>query len=83
MKKEQLDYVLVPLGLAVMAGYHAWLLIRIRRRPATTVIGVNAINRRIWVRHVMEVGDPFLPPVRHCLVKYTSYHALLNFGSYA
>ncbi|XP_062196420.1 uncharacterized protein LOC133899447 [Phragmites australis] len=56
MKKEELDYVLVPLGLVVMAGYHAWLLLRIRRRPATTVIGVNAINRRIWVRHVME--DP-------------------------
>ncbi|GJN39653.1 hypothetical protein PR202_gb28785 [Eleusine coracana subsp. coracana] len=56
MKTEDLDYVLVPLGLAVMAGYHAWLLLRVRRRPATTVIGVNAINRRIWVRHVME--DP-------------------------
>ncbi|CAO2186984.1 unnamed protein product [Urochloa humidicola] len=54
MKKEELDYVLVPLGLAVMAGYHAWLFHRIRRRPATTVIGVNAINRRIWVRHIME-----------------------------
>ncbi|CAO2210123.1 unnamed protein product [Urochloa humidicola] len=54
MKKEDLDFVLVPLGLAVMAGYHAWLLHRIRRRPETTVIGVNAINRRIWVRHVME-----------------------------
>lgn len=56
MKKEELDYVLVPLGLAVMAGYHAWLLLRVRRHPATTVIGVNAINRRIWVRHIMEVG---------------------------
>ncbi|KAJ1267304.1 hypothetical protein BS78_07G046000 [Paspalum vaginatum] len=54
MKKEELDYLLVPLGLAVMAGYHAWLLLRVRRQPATTVIGVNAINRRIWVRHVME-----------------------------
>ncbi|WVZ95040.1 hypothetical protein U9M48_040846 [Paspalum notatum var. saurae] len=54
MKKEELDFVLVPLGLAVMAGYHAWLLLRVRRQPATTVIGVNAINRRIWVRHVME-----------------------------
>jgi hypothetical protein len=55
MKKEDLDYVLVPLGLAAMAGYHAWLLFQVRRRPTTTVIGVNAINRRIWVRHVMEV----------------------------
>ena len=55
MGKEALDYVLVPLGLALMVGYHAWLLLRIRRRPATTVIGVNSINRRIWVRHIMEV----------------------------
>ncbi|KAM0841808.1 hypothetical protein ACQ4PT_058770 [Festuca glaucescens] len=54
MGKEALDYVLVPLGLALMVGYHAWLLLRIRRRPATTVIGVNSINRRIWVRHIME-----------------------------
>uniref|UniRef100_A0A0E0EHZ8 DUF599 domain-containing protein n=1 Tax=Oryza meridionalis TaxID=40149 RepID=A0A0E0EHZ8_9ORYZ len=52
--KKQLDYVLVPLGMAVMVAYHLWLLLRIRRRPATTVIGINAINRRIWVRHVME-----------------------------
>jgi uncharacterized membrane protein len=52
----QLDYVLVPLGLALMVGYHIWLLLRIRRRPETTVIGINAINRRIWVRHIME--DP-------------------------
>ncbi|RLN05434.1 uncharacterized protein C2845_PM13G03330 [Panicum miliaceum] len=50
----QLDYVLVLLGLAVMLGYHLWLLLRIRRRPETTVIGINAINRRIWVRHIME-----------------------------
>ncbi|XP_066350877.1 uncharacterized protein [Miscanthus floridulus] len=52
----QLDYVLVPLGLALMVGYHIWLLLRIRRRPETTVIGINAINRCIWVRHIME--DP-------------------------
>ncbi|KAF8670002.1 hypothetical protein HU200_051188 [Digitaria exilis] len=51
---SQLDYVLVPLGLAVMLGYHLWLLLRIRRRPETTVIGINASNRRIWVRHIME-----------------------------
>jgi hypothetical protein len=61
MGKEALDYVLVPLGLALMVGYHAWLLLRIRRRPTTTVIGVNSINRRIWVRHIMEV----CPPVTH------------------
>nr|CAB3482171.1 unnamed protein product [Digitaria exilis] len=54
LSSSQLDYVLVPLGLAVMLGYHLWLLLRIRRRPETTVIGINAINRRIWVRHIME-----------------------------
>lgn len=64
LKKEELDYVLVPLGLAVMAVYHAWLLLRVRRRPATTVIGVNAINRRIWVRHVMEVGSISSPSIQ-------------------
>ncbi|GJN39648.1 hypothetical protein PR202_gb28780 [Eleusine coracana subsp. coracana] len=56
MDSSQLDFVLVPVGLAVMLGYHLWLLLRIRRRPETTVIGINAINRRIWVRHIME--DP-------------------------
>ncbi|GJN12423.1 hypothetical protein PR202_ga30699 [Eleusine coracana subsp. coracana] len=56
MDSSQLDLVLVPVGLAVMLGYHLWLLLRIRRRPETTVIGINAINRRIWVRHIME--DP-------------------------
>ncbi|CAM0912894.1 unnamed protein product [Alopecurus aequalis] len=56
MDINRLDFVLVPLGLVVMVGYHLWLLLRIRRLPATTVIGINAINRRIWVRHIME--DP-------------------------
>ncbi|CAM0911253.1 unnamed protein product [Alopecurus aequalis] len=54
MESKRLDRVLVPLGLAVMVGYHFWLLLRIRRHPATTIIGINAINRRIWVRHIME-----------------------------
>uniref|UniRef100_J3MQF5 Uncharacterized protein n=1 Tax=Oryza brachyantha TaxID=4533 RepID=J3MQF5_ORYBR len=70
MRKEELDYVLVPLGLALMVAYHAWLLHRIRRRPATTVVGANAINRRIWVRHIMELA----------VVDYVT--ATLNRGSY-
>ncbi|OAY71236.1 hypothetical protein ACMD2_08144 [Ananas comosus] len=56
MKKEELDFVLVPIGLAAMAGYHLWLLRRVLRRPTTTVIGINSINRRIWVQTMME--DP-------------------------
>ncbi|KAH6756295.1 TRP-like ion channel protein of unknown function [Perilla frutescens var. hirtella] len=53
-KKELLDYVLVPLGILVMVAYHLWLLRQIIRRPATTVIGINAVNRRLWVRAMME-----------------------------
>lgn len=56
MEKEILDYVLVPLGILVMVAYHIWLLRQIICRPATTVIGINAINRRLWVRAMMEVS---------------------------
>ncbi|CAA0813086.1 Protein of unknown function- DUF599 [Striga hermonthica] len=54
MGKDILDYVLVPAGLAVMIAYHLWLLRQIIRRPSTTVLGVNAVNRRLWVRAMME-----------------------------
>ncbi|EEF42768.1 uncharacterized protein LOC8262255 [Ricinus communis] len=56
MEKEIIDYTLVPLGLAVMVAYHSWLLYRILNKPSKTVIGVNTINRRFWVRAMME--DP-------------------------
>ncbi|VFQ72594.1 unnamed protein product [Cuscuta campestris] len=54
MEKQILDYVLVPLGLLAMVAYHLWLLAQIRNNPNRTVIGVNAINRRLWVRAMME-----------------------------
>ncbi|XP_019200543.1 PREDICTED: uncharacterized protein LOC109194109 [Ipomoea nil] len=54
MEKRVLDYVLVPSGLLVMVSYHLWLLWQIRNNPNRTVIGVNAINRRFWVRAMME-----------------------------
>ncbi|PON71920.1 hypothetical protein PanWU01x14_067620 [Parasponia andersonii] len=54
MEKRVLDYILVPLGLLAMVGYHAWLLYRIMKHPTKTVIGINAINRRFWVRAMME-----------------------------
>ncbi|KZV44510.1 hypothetical protein F511_24259 [Dorcoceras hygrometricum] len=56
MEEQILDYVLVPLGLILMVSYHMWLLRQIISRPATTVVGMNAINRRFWVRAMME--DP-------------------------
>ncbi|KAI3912237.1 hypothetical protein MKW98_012048 [Papaver atlanticum] len=54
MKREILDYTLVPLGFGLMVSYHVWLLYRIITQPTKTVIGVNAINRRIWVKTMME-----------------------------
>ncbi|KAI7736585.1 hypothetical protein M8C21_028064 [Ambrosia artemisiifolia] len=54
MEEHDLDFVLVPAGLLVMAVYHGWLLYQIRRKPARTVVGMNAINRRFWVSSMME-----------------------------
>lgn len=54
MKKEDLDFILVPSGLLIMVFYHVWLVYRILRHPAKTVIGINAMNRRIWVQNIME-----------------------------
>ncbi|KAJ4832477.1 hypothetical protein Tsubulata_000018 [Turnera subulata] len=54
MERQLLDYTLVPLGLLMMVGYHVWLLYRILKHPAKTIIGVNAINRRYWVKAMME-----------------------------
>ncbi|GAA0168967.1 hypothetical protein LIER_23551 [Lithospermum erythrorhizon] len=54
MEKQILDCVLVPLGLVVMIFYHIWLLHQIYNDPTRTVVGINAINRRLWVRAMME-----------------------------
>ncbi|XP_058085396.1 uncharacterized protein LOC131232897 [Magnolia sinica] len=54
MKKEDLDLVLIPLGLSLMVAYHVWLFHRVLTRPTETVMGLNAINRRIWVQTMME-----------------------------
>ncbi|XP_057464899.1 uncharacterized protein LOC130754679 [Actinidia eriantha] len=56
MEEKQLDYVLVPLGLAVFGIYHVWLLFSILRNPTTTVVGLNSQSRRQWVFSMMT--DP-------------------------
>lgn len=56
MEKKVLDYVLVPSGLFVMVAYHIWLLYQILKHPNRTVIGINAVIRRFWVRAMMEVN---------------------------
>lgn len=55
MERKCLDMVLVPMGLALMLGYHVWLFYRVMKHPAKTLIGTNAVSRWIWVRAMMEV----------------------------
>ncbi|KAA8533512.1 hypothetical protein F0562_031054 [Nyssa sinensis] len=54
MEKRLLDYILVPAGLLIMVAYHIWLLYQILKNPTRTIVGINAINRRFWVRAMME-----------------------------
>ncbi|KAK1372012.1 Poly(A) polymerase 1 [Heracleum sosnowskyi] len=56
MKERELDYILVPLGIAVLCVYHVWLLFTIKRRPTRTVIGINAQSRHQWAFSMMS--DP-------------------------
>ncbi|CAN6445927.1 unnamed protein product [Victoria cruziana] len=54
MDDDGLDFVLVPLGLGLMVAYHIWLAYRVVVHPKHTVIGINAINRQLWVKTMME-----------------------------
>ncbi|XP_047972563.1 uncharacterized protein LOC125215243 [Salvia hispanica] len=56
MEEKQLDYVLVPLGMAMFLGYHLWLLFTIIRNPTRTVIGINSQSRHKWLFCLMS--DP-------------------------
>jgi len=47
---------MVPAGLILLSSYHAWLLYRIIRHPTTTVVGLNALNREVWVDTMMADG---------------------------
>ncbi|KAE8710679.1 Poly(A) polymerase 1 isoform 1 [Hibiscus syriacus] len=56
MEEDKLDLVLVPLGLLLLALYHAWLLRTVLKHPTGTVIGLNAESRHKWVFSMMS--DP-------------------------
>ncbi|KAE9465228.1 hypothetical protein C3L33_02876, partial [Rhododendron williamsianum] len=53
---DNLDYVLVPVGIGLLGIYHVWLILTIRRNPTRTVIGLNAESRRQWVFSIMDVS---------------------------
>jgi hypothetical protein len=56
MKIEELDYVMVPVGMMVLLSYHAWLLYTIICHPSRTVIGLNAQTRYQWILFMMSVS---------------------------
>ncbi|OVA00012.1 Protein of unknown function DUF599 [Macleaya cordata] len=57
LQKEYLDVILVPCGLALMFGYHLFLLYRIIRYPHTTVIGYENHNKKAWVERMMQADS--------------------------
>lgn len=88
MERKYLDLVLVPMGLALMLGYHVWLCYRIVKHPTKTLIGTNSISRWIWVRTMMEVCAcpstfSFIhDPSFACILKWDSSTSHVWFGFY-
>ncbi|XP_010919292.1 uncharacterized protein [Elaeis guineensis] len=55
LDRGSIDLVLVPSGLAILFGYHLFLLYRILRFPHTTVIGYENHNKRAWVERMLQM----------------------------
>ncbi|KAH8975462.1 hypothetical protein BDL97_01G158900 [Sphagnum fallax] len=51
-----MDRFLVPLGMAILTSYHLHLWYRVRHHPEKTIVGVNHLNRRVWVQNIMTDG---------------------------
>ncbi|KAJ4976187.1 hypothetical protein NE237_001293 [Protea cynaroides] len=58
IQKENLDIVLVPIGLIIMISYHLFLLYRILTAAHTTIIGYENHNKMAWVERMMLLADP-------------------------
>ncbi|KAF6141766.1 hypothetical protein GIB67_027944 [Kingdonia uniflora] len=56
-RKSYLDLILVPLGLMSTIVYHIWLWNKVRTQPLSTIIGTNAVGRRLWVSAMMKDND--------------------------
>ncbi|KAF9617551.1 hypothetical protein IFM89_037363 [Coptis chinensis] len=57
IRKSYLDLILVPLAFMIIISYHVWLWHKVRTQPLTTIIGTNAIGRRLWVSSMMKDND--------------------------
>ncbi|XP_058113516.1 uncharacterized protein LOC131256609 [Magnolia sinica] len=56
-RKSYLDLMLVPCGLLLSILYHGWLWHKVRTQPKSTIIGINAAGRRLWVLAIMKDND--------------------------
>jgi hypothetical protein len=81
MKIEELDYVMVPVGMMVLLSYHAWLLYTIICHPSRTVIGLNAQTRYQWILFMMSVST-LSHSLSLCFPVFVSWHltVLLDFN---
>ncbi|GAB2233548.1 hypothetical protein Droror1_Dr00002774 [Drosera rotundifolia] len=52
-----LDLLLVPSGILIMFGYHAWLWHTVRTRPLATIMGINSSGRCNWVASIMRDNE--------------------------
>lgn len=50
----QLDIGAFILSVVLVAGYHVFLIAKVRKNPFYTVHSANVIARRSWVEHVMS-----------------------------
>ncbi|CAL5439751.1 unnamed protein product [Camellia sinensis] len=56
-KKCYLDVILVPMGFVMTIGYHVWLWHMVRTQPHVTIIGTNAMGRRLWVSSIIKDNE--------------------------
>lgn len=49
-----LDWLLAVIATTLFAVYHGYLMLRIRRRPLSTVIGVNHETRARWIQAILQ-----------------------------
>ncbi len=55
-----MEIALVVLAYVLLIGYHLTLVIRVKRKPSTTSIGINNQARIEWTRNIMANGRDIL-----------------------
>jgi uncharacterized membrane protein len=48
------DFMAFAISATIVAGYYAFLNMKVRANPTYTIHGVNALARSLWVEHIMR-----------------------------